>query len=116
MHLNIEEYEFYIRPGVTDMRKRATGLSRIVQDSMKLAPFKKSVFLFCGKDHRKITAIVWNENGWLEISKRLECRGTFKWPDSVDQARKVRYREIVLMLKGVDIWRNLPALKPEYVN
>lgn len=37
MQLNIEEYEFYIRPGVTDMRKRATGLSRIVQDSMKLA-------------------------------------------------------------------------------
>ncbi len=47
MQLNIEEYDFYVRPGVTDMRKRATGLSRIVQNQMKMMPFSKAVFLFC---------------------------------------------------------------------
>ena len=31
MQINIDEYEFYVRPGSTDMRKRATSLSRIVQ-------------------------------------------------------------------------------------
>ena len=46
MQLNIEEHDFYVRPGVTDMRKRATGLSRIVQNQMKMMPFSKAVFLF----------------------------------------------------------------------
>lgn len=116
MQLNIEEYDFYVRPGATDMRKRATGLSRIVQNQMKLMPFSKAVFLFCGKDHKKIVAITWNNNGWIEISKRLECRSTFKWPQTEDEALKVNFHEILLMLKGYDAWRTFPVLSPEFVN
>lgn len=116
MQLNIDEYDFYVRPGVTDMRKRATGLSRIVQNQMKMMPFSKAVFLFCGKDHKKIVAITWNNNGWIEISKRLECKSTFRWPDSEEEAMKVNFNEILLMLKGVDTWRTLPVLSPEFVN
>ena len=41
MQINIEEYEFYVRPGSTDMRKRATALSRIVQDPLLLVPWKE---------------------------------------------------------------------------
>lgn len=116
MQINIEEYEFYVRPGTTDMRKRATSLSRIVQDQMKIMPFSKAVFLFCGKDRRKIVAILWHNNGWIEISKRLECKGTFRWPASEDEAMRVDFSEILLMLKGVDTWRTLPVLSPEFVN
>jgi len=116
MELNVEEYDFYLKPGVTDMRNRCTGLSRIVQDQMMLMPFSKSVFLFCGKDRKKIVAIVWNNNGWIEISKRLECRGTFKWPDSEEAALRTNISQIILALKGVDIWRTLPLLSPEFVN
>ena len=116
MQFNVEEYDFYIRPGITDMRKRATGLSRIVQDQMKMMPFSKSVFLFCGKDHKKIVAIFWNNNGWIEISKKLECKSTFRWPSTTQEAMKTNIGEIILMLKGVDVWRTLPALSPEFVN
>lgn len=116
MQLNIEEYDFYVRPGITDMRKHATGLSRIVQDQMGLMPFKRSVFLFCGRDHKKIAAIVWNDNGWLEISKRLECKSTFRWPETEQEAMKVDFSGILLLLRGVDVWRRLPVLSPQFVN
>jgi transposase len=116
MQLNVEEYDFYVRPGITDLRKHATGLSRIVQDQMKLMPFKKSVFLFCGRDHKKIVAIVWNNNGWIEISKRLECRSTFRWPETEQEAMKVNFSEILLLLRGIDVWRKLPVISPQFVN
>lgn len=116
MQVNIEEYEFFIRPGVTDMRKHATALSRIVQDQMKMMPFSKAVFLFCGRDRKRIVAIFWHNNGWIEISKRLECKGTFSWPSNTKEAMSTNFYEIMLMLKGVDTWRTLPALSPEFVN
>ena len=78
MEIRLEDYNFYIRPGRTDMRKSSVGLALIVQDEMGLQPFERSVFLFCGTSRRIIKAIVWNGNGWLEIIKRLECGSSFK--------------------------------------
>lgn len=54
----LEKFNFYVRPGKTDMRKRATSLSFIVQTDMGLAPFEKSVFVFCNGSHSTIRAIV----------------------------------------------------------
>ena len=39
MEINLEDYNFYIRPGRTDMRKSSVGLALIVQDEMRLQPF-----------------------------------------------------------------------------
>ena len=49
MQINLESYSFYIKPGSVDMRKGARSLAYIVQEEMGLAPFDKSVFVFCGK-------------------------------------------------------------------
>lgn len=50
MQINLESYSFYIKPGAVDMRKGARSLAYIVQEEMGLAPFSKSVFVFCGKN------------------------------------------------------------------
>ncbi len=89
MQINLESYSFYIKPNFTDMRKSARTLAYIVQDEMGLKPFEKSVFVFCGKTKRIIKAIVWDENGWIEIIKRLESPGTFRWPESEQEALSV---------------------------
>ena len=36
MEIKLEDYDFYIRPGVTDMRKGSTSLAYIVQNEMQL--------------------------------------------------------------------------------
>jgi transposase len=115
MQINLENYSFFIKPKFIDMRKGARTLAYIVQDEMGLKPFEKSVFVFCGKTKRIIKAIVWDENGWIEIIKRLESPGTFRWPESEHEALSVSADELLATLKGHDIWRRLPVLNPRLV-
>lgn len=115
MEIKLEDYDFYIRPGVTDMRKGSTSLAYIVQNEMQLEPFTKAVFLFCGRSKRTMKAIVWDNNGWLEIIKRLECGYSFKWPNSTDEALQVEVSNLLMLLKGYDVWRRFPVFTPKYV-
>lgn len=50
----LEEYDYYIKPGCTDLRKGALKLSLIVQDEIELNPFTKSIFMFCSKNRKTI--------------------------------------------------------------
>lgn len=97
------------------MRKGARSLAYIVQEEMGLAPFSKSVFVFCGKNKRILKAIVWDNNGWIEIIKRLESPGAFRWPQSEAEALRVSADELLATLKGHDVWRVLPVLTPRFV-
>ena len=47
VNINIEEYNIYIKPGITDLRKRAESLSFLVRNEMGLDPLEKSIFFFC---------------------------------------------------------------------
>ncbi len=110
MEINISEYDIYIRPGFTDMRKRADALSFLIRDEMDMDPKSRSIFLFCSKSRRRVMAIAWNGNGWLEISKRLECMGgTFCWPKSEKAAEKTCIEDILEMLRGGNPWRRFPS-------
>ena len=52
--IKIQEYDYYIKPGCTDLRKGALKLSLIVQDEIELNPFIKSIFMFCSKNRKTI--------------------------------------------------------------
>ena len=109
MFLDLDKYDIYIKPGITDMRKRAESLSFLVRSDMKLNPRSKSVFLFCGRGKRRVVAIVWDDNGYLEISKKLECGMSYKWPNSKAEALAVTKGDIEEMLRGGDPWRRFPT-------
>lgn len=61
--IDFNTYEYYIRPGVTDMRKGAHGLALIVQNSMGMEPYSRSVFLFCGRNRKTVAYGVRNWTG-----------------------------------------------------
>ncbi len=106
MNINIEEYDLYIKPGATDLRKRAESLSFLIRNEMGLDPLEKSIFIFCSKNKKRIVAIVWNGNGWLEITKKLECYGgRYCWPNSEKETKKVSIEDIKEMWKGGNPWR-----------
>ena len=115
MDIRLEEYDFYIRPNATDMRKGSTGLAYIVQNQMRLKPFDKAVFVFCGRSRRTIKAIVWDRNGWIEIIKRLECNQSFRWPRSTQEAAAISVEQLVGLLNGNDVWRSFPIIRPQLV-
>jgi len=116
MLLQWNTYSYYIRPGKTDMRKKAHTLSMLVENEMEMNPFEKSVYLFCSGTKRILKVIVWDGNGFWEMTKRLESKGTFAWPSSREEALNVSLNEIRLMLKGADPWRALPVENPQNVS
>ena len=104
MEIRLEDYQYYIRPWYTDMRKGPTSLAYLVQYEMGLEPFGKSVFLFCGRSRRTVKAIVWDRNGWLCLSKRLDCGMPFIWPRTGEDARRVRLDQVLSMLRDNALW------------
>jgi len=116
MLLDWNVYECYIRPGKTDMRKKATTLSILIENEMEMSPFEQNVYLFCSGSKRILKVIVWDGNGFWEMSKRLESRGTFAWPSSREEALSVSLEDIRLLLKGADPWRTLPVETPQKVS
>lgn len=110
--IDFETYDYYIRPGATDMRKGARGLALIVQNDMGKQPYGRSVFLFCGRNRKTVKAIAWDRNGWVEVTKRLECPQGFRWPQSEEAARKVSLGQIIAMLEGNDAFRHFPEYRP----
>lgn len=99
MFLDFSNYEFYIRPGKTDMRKGSSSLTFLIQDKMNLNPFDKCVFVFCSGSRTIIKAIVWDNNGFWELTKRFET-GSVCWPKDAKVAKRVSIRSIKNMLKG----------------
>lgn len=111
--IKFDEYEYYIRPGYTDMRKGANKLSLMVQYEMKLNPFSKSIFLFCGRNRKTIKGIVWDGNGWFELTKRLDCGSTFPWPRTEEASRSMSLEDVRYLLRGADVFRKFPEYYPE---
>ena len=115
MEIEIEKYSIYIKPGVTDMRKGFLSLALEIQNKMKLNPYSKSIFIFCGSNKRIIKALIWDKNGWIQITKRIMTREHFCWPKGEEEAREVGLEDILLMLKGNDPWRSFSSVNPKYV-
>lgn len=100
----------YIVCGYTDMRKSIDGLAAIVQQNFKLDVFSGSLFLFCGKRCDRIKALLWEEDGFVLLYKRLE-NGKYKWPRDSDEARQVTKQEFRWLMEGLSIEQKT-AIRP----
>ena len=92
----------YVACGYTDMRKSIDGLAAIVQEQFQLDPFSKSLFLFCGKRRDRIKALLWEEDGFVLLYKRLES-GNFQWPRTEEQVHVLSWQEFRWLLEGLSV-------------
>jgi transposase len=81
-------YRIFLRPGATDLRKAANGLTILVQKEMKYDPFSKGLFLFCNRQKKLLKVVYWDKNGFCLWQKRLE-KQKFPWPKSEEHAREI---------------------------
>ena len=100
----------YIVCGYTDMRKSIDGLSAIVQQNFKLDVFSGSLFLFCGKKCDSIKALLWEEDGFVLLYKRLE-NGKYKWPRNSEEAKLITNQEFRWLMEGLSIEQKT-AIRP----
>lgn len=61
------------------MRKSFDGLMAIIRDTYQLDPYANAVYLFCGRDSRKIKALYFDKTGFVLMQKRLDGTGRFQW-------------------------------------
>jgi transposase len=104
MTLNLDAVKIYIRPGHTDLRKAAKGLTVLVQDRMNLDPLNGSVYLFCNRGRKLLKAVWWDKTGFWLAQKRLE-RDRFPWPESVAEAEELDAAQLRMLLSGIDFWK-----------
>ena len=99
----------YLAAGATDMRKSFNSLSGIVRERLQQDPMSRHLFLFTNRARNRLKVLVADESGLWVLSKRLD-RGTFAWPSTADEVKRIEYREeqLALLLRGFDA----PALQP----
>lgn len=89
----------YIACGYTDMRKSIDGLASIVMTRFHLDPFSPSLFLFCGRNHDRIKALLWEPDGFCLLYKRIE-NGRFQWPQSPEQVKSISWMQFERLMQG----------------
>lgn len=103
MNINWSEVEIFIRPGPTDMRKQIQSLAVFVAEEMKGQPLSGNLFIFCGKDRRRLKVLYWDRNGFCMWQKLLE-KDRFPWPRDEGEARKISREELMMLLDGIDFF------------
>jgi transposase len=99
---SIAAESIYIVTGYTDMRKSIDGLAAFIKGNLGMDPFGGSLFMFCGKRRNSMKALLWEDDGFVLLYKRLD-NGSFKWPRSETQARALTQKELRWLLEGLEI-------------
>lgn len=104
MFIDLSEFSIYIKPGKTDMRKQANGLSVIADEEMEKDVQSKNIFLFCSGDRKLIKCLYWDRNGFCLWQKRLE-KYKYPWPDTEEAAKQITISELKMLLNGIDFFK-----------
>lgn len=102
--LNDARFEnIYIACGYTDLRYGIDGLAALIQNKFNLDPFSYgTLFLFCGRRLDRIKCLVWEEDGFLLLYKRLE-KGRFQWPRNENEVRQMSPQQFRWLMEGLAI-------------
>ena len=100
--LNITVDHVFLACGFTDMRKSVDGLAAIVQQNFQLDPFSNNLFIFCGRRHDRLKALLWRGDGFLLLYKRLD-NGRFRWPQKQEDVISITEQQLRWLLEGLDI-------------
>ena len=109
--------QIYIACGYTDMRKSIDGLAAIVQEQFNMDPFESALFLFCGRKADRIKALMWENDGFVLLYKRLE-NGKFQWPRSEDELKPITWQQFRWLMEGLQVEQKLvirPAQKGRFL-
>jgi transposase len=83
IHLTAEsEVMLALKP--VDFRRGIDSLSGLCQYELKQNPRSGVLFVFISKDKTKVRVLVYEDNGFWLMTKRLSA-GTFTWPENAEQ-------------------------------
>lgn len=95
------EAKVFLALGGTDLRKGIDGLSVLVANCLSRDPFSGHVFAFCNRQRDTVKLLLWDQNGFWVLHKRLE-RQRFRWPRTESEVMELSVRELNWLLDGLD--------------
>ena len=103
----------YVVCGYTDMRLGIDSLATIIQSRYQLPVFAPEVlFLFCGRHANKIKGLLWEGDGFLLLTKRVES-GHFSWTRNSKEAKHINAQQFEWLMKGFPIDPVIRLSRPE---
>ena len=95
--------KIYIACCYTDLSIGIDGLASKITLEFGMKPFcPRVLFLFCGRKSDRIKGLVWEEDGFLLLYKRLEA-GKFKWPRNEDDVKAITPEQYTWLMQGLSI-------------
>ena len=70
MKMFVEPADIYLYMDIVDFRKSINGLIVVVEQDMKLNPFRDALFVFCNKKRDKVKILNWDKTGFALWYKR----------------------------------------------
>ena len=105
--------EIYVVCGRADMRLGMDSLAAIIESRYHLPIFVPgTLFLFCGRRPNKIKGLIWEGDGFLLFTKRVES-GCFSWPRTSEEARSISPVQFDWLMKGFSIDPKIQSVLPE---
>ena len=106
--------KIFIVTGYTDLRSGIDRLADTIRSYLgEDAIEADTLYLFCGRRTDRIKGLVWEEDGFLLIYKRLEA-GTFQWPRSEAEARNITSEQYHLLMSGYSIAPSVHKIDPKH--
>jgi transposase len=102
-----EGVEIYLCVEPVDFRRQANGLAALVESELQRNAFSTQLFVFSNRRKNQCRILVWERNGFVLWSKRLE-KNRFPWPRGDEEVLSLTGRELNLLLDGYDIFRFKP--------
>ena len=96
----------YIAYGATDFRKQIHSLCSIVENELKMDPYKNVAFIFCNRKRNSIKILCYDRNGYILAKKTLldVNKMKFKWPRNKGVVDKITKEQLNWLLSGLDIY------------
>jgi transposase len=95
------ELKVFVHRDAVDFRKSINGLAAIVEQSMKLDPFGRAVYVFSNQRRDRLKMLLWDRNGFWLLMKRLE-QDRFAWPRK-QAVLELSTDQLHWLLDGIDI-------------
>ena len=103
----------YVVCGFTDMRYGIDTLAAIIENRFHLSLFvPNTLFLFCGRRANKLKGLLWEGDGFLLLTKRVES-GRFCWPRNSREARQLTATQFSWLMNGFAIDPVILLSKPQ---
>jgi transposase len=110
--------EIHIVCGRSDLRSGIDRLAAIVKAKCGNEAFKPDViYLFCGRRPDRIKGLVWEEDGFLLLIKRLS-ESQFVWPRNEEDVKQLTQQQFEWLMAGLTISPKKSIQKvapPEYI-